>query len=250
MADAQGMNFAALQARYAAGATPQDIVHEVYQRIAEAADPGIFLHLRTVEQVLAEAAALPPRSANQPLWGIPFAIKDNIDFAGAPTTAACPAYGYSPGADAFVVAELRAAETADLDAAGEANANRGSGRGAAWNFLVSGTGTVIEAKLDSRARALSLDTDNDGAADLTLQLGPVIRGTALRDAAPFYDFDEFRDQIEFAKLSRALNDRIPDLVTVPEGDLIGTSVSFIGVVPLKKADEKMMVMPIEVTFGS
>lgn len=151
---------------------------------------------------------------------------------------------------ALPVAELRAAVTADLDAAGEANANRGSGRGAAWNFPVSGTGTVIEAKLDSRARALSLDTDNDGAADLTLQLGPVIRGTALRDAAPFYDFDEFRDQIEFAKLSRALNDRIPDLVTVPEGDLIGTSVSFIGVVPLKKADEKMMVTPIEVTFGS
>ena len=44
-----------------------------------------------------------------PLWGIPFAIKDNIDLAGTPTTAACPAYAYDPKNDAFVVATLKAA---------------------------------------------------------------------------------------------------------------------------------------------
>ncbi len=43
---------------------------------------------------------------SQPLWGLPFAIKDNIDLAGVETTAACPAYGYTPDQSAFVVETL------------------------------------------------------------------------------------------------------------------------------------------------
>ena len=42
----------------------------------------------------------------KPLWGIPFAIKDNIDAAGMPTTAACPAFEYLAADDAFVVKRL------------------------------------------------------------------------------------------------------------------------------------------------
>lgn len=149
---------------------------------------------------------------------------------------------------AVPVDELRSLIATELDAAGEAHANRGAGAGAAWNFPISGEGVVIEAKLDTRARALLLDTDADGTADLTLQLGPVIRGTTLRDAAPFYQFDDFRDQIEFAKLSRTLNDRLVDLIVVPERALVGETVSFVGVTPIKKPNDKIVVTPIEVSF--
>ena len=58
---------------------------------------------------LAEAAALGAYDPAVPLWGIPFAIKDNIDLGGAPTTAACPAFAYAAAEDAFVVAALRRA---------------------------------------------------------------------------------------------------------------------------------------------
>jgi allophanate hydrolase len=44
----------------------------------------------------------------QPLWDLPFAIKDNIDLADIPTTAACPAYAYIPNRSATVVERLRA----------------------------------------------------------------------------------------------------------------------------------------------
>ncbi|SMF55535.1 allophanate hydrolase [Tistlia consotensis] len=105
------LNLASLRAAYAAGVSPAEVVAAVYRRIEALGDPGIFIHLRPEAELLAEAAALPPFQAagGLPLWGVPFAIKDNIDLAGAPTTAACPAYAYEPAADAFCVARLRRA---------------------------------------------------------------------------------------------------------------------------------------------
>ena len=142
---------------------------------------------------------------------------------------------------ALPVVDLRAALVGGLDAAGAAHGNKGSGEGAAWNFAVKGEGRVVEANLASRARKAMLDTDGDGAADLTLQLGPVIKGSSLRDVAPFYRFGDFRDQIEFAKLARALNDRASAALVVPEGELVGKTVSFSGTVDLKGAGDPWQV---------
>lgn len=98
-----------LRAAYAGGLSPVDLLRAVYARIEAVNDPAIFLHLRPLDEVIAEALALPPRSDETPLWGIPFAVKDNIDVAGCPTTAACPAFAHDAEADAFVVARLRRA---------------------------------------------------------------------------------------------------------------------------------------------
>ena len=56
----------------------------------------------------------PPRSrragpAGKPLFGVPFVVKDNIDVAGLPTTAACPAFAYQPAQSSFVVERLERA---------------------------------------------------------------------------------------------------------------------------------------------
>ena len=142
---------------------------------------------------------------------------------------------------ALPVADLRAKITADLPAAAASHGHRGAGDGAAWNFAIRGEGRVTEANLESRARTAKLDTDGDGTADLTLQLGPVIKGTALRDFAPFYNFNDFRDQIEFAKLGRAINDRVSAGLAVPDGDLTGKTLRFTGAFDIKKLADPWLV---------
>src|SRR3990167_787294 len=70
---------------------------------------NLFIHLLTVEQLEPYLAALDGISpAELPLYGVPFAIKDNIDLAGIPTTAACPAFAYTPEHSATIVEQLLA----------------------------------------------------------------------------------------------------------------------------------------------
>lgn len=99
----------ALRAAYAAGTRPVDVMREVDRRLAAIDDPGIFIARFDRATLVARAEALGPFDPALPLWGVPFAVKDNIDVAGLPTTAACPAFAYAPDADAFAVARLRAA---------------------------------------------------------------------------------------------------------------------------------------------
>lgn len=83
----------ALHAAYAAGLTPSAVLAETYRRLAEIDDPGIFLTLLPQAKTFAAAEALGPFDpVAWPLWGVPFAVKDNLDVAGLLTTAACPAF--------------------------------------------------------------------------------------------------------------------------------------------------------------
>ena len=100
--------------KYRAGAiSPQKYIQELYERLEAHDDPSVFIHLRSLEDIVADAkklAGLPKTQADtMPLFGIPFAVKDNIDCAGIPTTAACPAFSYTPKDDAFIIAKLKQA---------------------------------------------------------------------------------------------------------------------------------------------
>ncbi len=102
-----------LRRLYAAGAaTPADVLHAIHERIAARGTDGTWIHLVTAEECrrqLAAADAARRNGAALPLYGIPFAVKDNIDVAGMPTTAACPAFGYRAAESAPAVARVLAA---------------------------------------------------------------------------------------------------------------------------------------------
>jgi allophanate hydrolase len=98
---------------YARGASPAGVVREVLARIAARGDDHVWISVRAAADLAAEAesaaARWPDPASRPPLFGVPYAVKDNIDVAGLPTTAACPGYAYQPAADAALVARLRAA---------------------------------------------------------------------------------------------------------------------------------------------
>ncbi len=137
---------------------------------------------------------------------------------------------------------------ADPAAAGEAHGRRPSAEGAPWSFMARVTGVVTAAKLDSRAATAAVDADGDGAADVTLQLGPVVRGTALRDALPFFAVSDYRDQIEFAQVSRDLNQLAWDtaLERLPRENLVGAQVSALGAFTWAGPGEPPLLTPVEI----
>ena len=99
------LDLRALRAAYADGsATPEAVMGGVLARMDAAGDDRVWISRVPADALLAQAHAL--RDPSLPLHGIPFAVKDNIDVAGLPTTAGCPAFAYTPTRHAAVVQRL------------------------------------------------------------------------------------------------------------------------------------------------
>jgi len=106
-------DIASLAQRYAQEQlAPHEVVREALQRIEACDDGAIWLAVKPARQLLEEADGLLARQRSGedlPLFGLPFGVKDNVDVAGLPTTAACPAFAYTPTRSAAVVQTLEAA---------------------------------------------------------------------------------------------------------------------------------------------
>lgn len=105
------MNIAALQATYSdSSSTPEQVIARVYDDIARQEARPVWISLVPREQSQERVRALAREDSSKlPLFGVPFAVKDNIDVAGMETTAGCPAYAYPASETAFVVQRLEAA---------------------------------------------------------------------------------------------------------------------------------------------
>lgn len=90
--------------------TPRQLILALREKAAALnPDYHLFIHLLSPEELEPYLAALESQDLeNLPLYGVPFAIKDNIDLAGIPTTAACPAFAYVPHRSASIVEQLLA----------------------------------------------------------------------------------------------------------------------------------------------
>lgn len=131
----------------------------------------------------------------------------------------------------------------DIDAArpsGEAPSRR--------PIFVKVTGTVTVVDRRSRVGIVRLDTGGAAPASVALQVGPVVRGTAVRDALSFLRFSDFSNQTDFAAVSNAINDRVLREVVGPvEVDALrGRTISVVGAASFAPAgnDRPVELVPV------
>jgi allophanate hydrolase len=106
-----GLGLDRLRGAYAGGTTtPAEVTAAVLAKAAARGEDAVWIGGTLADRAMAAAerlAGVDPSSL--PLYGVPFAVKDNIDVAGLPTTAACPGFSHVAAESAPVVARLEAA---------------------------------------------------------------------------------------------------------------------------------------------
>nr|BBH92224.1 hypothetical protein KTA_04230 [Thermogemmatispora argillosa] len=115
-----------------------------------------------------------------------------------------------------------------------------------YTFMVKGIGRVVSINTASRNGTLGLDLPPyDGKADLLLQIGPVILGTAIRDGVGFLHFSQFVNQIQYAQVADALNARAVQVAqSIHPTQLKGKLIQFYGVFALTDP-QFILVAPVK-----
>jgi predicted lipoprotein len=147
---------------------------------------------------------------------------------------------------------LRQAMAANLDAAGSAHGYRERGAGAPWNMATTLKGKIVTVDTESSAGRIGVDIDGDGKPDAEVQIGPVMRGTAIRDGLSFISFTSYTNQIDFAQLANAFNRKAFEtaLKSLPRDALQGKEVQLTGVFTTDDAAQLPVITPVELKLGA
>ncbi len=118
------------------------------------------------------------------------------------------------------------------------------------NYIVKGKAVVKQMKTKSAAGAIVLDVkDLSGKKDVIIQVGPVIKKSAIRDSLSFIDFNDFQNQIEFGELSKEIKNYILENIVsdIKEKDLVGKEIMFEGAFTYDKRGGKVLISPVKIS---
>ena len=141
-----------------------------------------------------------------------------------------------------IVSEIRA----DPAAAGEKYGRRESTN--PYSYMVKGSGKVLEVHTESQAGTLVLELPGLNEK-IALQIGPVVRGTALRDATGAAPFDQFTNQLDYADVSKEMNRRAVKaaFANVAPSSLADKTITFFGAFTFDpRSKGPILVTPVKV----
>jgi predicted lipoprotein len=136
----------------------------------------------------------------------------------------------------------------NVDEAGKKYGIRSSDTGSAWNFIVKGKAKIVSVNTESKNGTMDMDLEPyDGNSDFKLQIGPVIKGTSIRDSLDFIKFDDFKNQMVFADLSNAMHKRLNEqiLSKMDFKNAGSKEVEFLGAFTILPSGE-ILVTPVKI----
>ncbi|PDT45126.1 DUF2291 family protein [Sinorhizobium fredii] len=147
--------------------------------------------------------------------------------------------------------EVAALAARNLEAAGAKYGHKEKQGSAPWTFAARLSGTIVKAETKSRSAYVEVDADGDAKADARVQIGPAIRGTAIRDSLDFVNFNEFKNQIEWAQYGKAFNTHVNGLVLekLSRDQLVGKKLDAVGAYPEPAKGQLPLFVPVELTVG-
>lgn len=147
--------------------------------------------------------------------------------------------------------EVSALTATDLSAAAEKYGHKEKQGNAPWTFAARIDGVIVGEETKSRAAYVDVDVDGDSKADVRVSIGPAIRGTALRDSLKFVNFNEFKNQIEWAQYGKSFNTYVNGalLEKLPREGLTGKKIKATGAYPLPAKGQLPQFVPATLTVG-
>jgi len=145
---------------------------------------------------------------------------------------------------------LNEALAADEEKAGMDYGIGSNDTGSSWSFVIEGSGKVLDVNTESRAGIMMVDlAPYDGISDMIIQIGPVIKGSTVRDSLDFIKLDDFANQVQFASISKSFNALVVSEVI---GDIdftskVGSDIRFLGCYTYNQGDSEL-VTPIQLVF--
>ncbi|WP_313528737.1 DUF2291 family protein [Shinella sp.] len=147
--------------------------------------------------------------------------------------------------------EVSALATSNLDAAAEKYGHKEKQGNAPWTFAAKIDGVIVAEETKSRAGYVDVDVDGDRQADVRVAIGPAVRGTAIRDSLKFVNFNEFKNQIEWAQYGKSFNTHVNGLLLekLPREGLTGKTIKALGAYPLPAKGQLPLFVPVTITVG-
>ena len=147
--------------------------------------------------------------------------------------------------------EVSALAASDLDAAAEKYGHKEKQGNAPWTFVAKVDGVIVAEETKSRAAYVDVDVDGDKKADVRVSIGPAIRGTAIRDSLKFVNFNEFKNQIEWAQYGKSFNTHVNGtlLEKLSRDGLTGKTITATGAYPLPAKGQLPQFVPVTITVG-